>query len=94
MVFLFVECLHSFIAWFFALVLLWYGFFFLPIVIRTWLHSIFGISISSHVALTYIQHNYPPFPRIIRQVLPHYTCFYLQPIFRRLYRTGYWACDI
>jgi len=52
------KCLHSFFlcmafSLVFALV-----FIFLPGVTRTWPHSIFGISISSHVALTYIQHNY------------------------------------
>jgi len=39
-----------FIAWF----LFW--FFFLPNVIQTWSHSIFGISVSSHVTLRYMQH--------------------------------------
>jgi hypothetical protein len=33
-------------------------FLFSPGVTRTWPQSIFGNSISSHVALTYIQHNY------------------------------------
>lgn len=40
--------------------------------------AIFGTSISSHVALTYIQHNYTrQFSRIIHQILQHYsTRFY------------------
>ena len=53
------ACILPLHGFFFAQSCFCSGFFFLPgVTRRTWPHSIFGISISSHVALRYIQHNY------------------------------------
>lgn len=72
------ACVLSSIAWFYFFCSVWFSFWcffffiFLPGVIRSWPHSIFGISISSHVALSTCSIT-------ILVILPHYSTNFYSP---------------
>lgn len=72
------ACVLSSIAWCHSFllslvfVMVFFFFIFLPGVIRSWPHSIFGISISSHVALSTCSIT-------ILVILPHYSTNFYSP---------------